>query len=266
MGEGSPVVLVHGTPSRSFLWRRVAPVLARRYSVYVYDLLGYGESERRDDHDVSIAVQGRLLAELAGSWGLDRPALVGHDIGGAVILRAHLIEGVAAQRLALVDAVVLRPWITPASRHIQAHLEAYRSMPVHLFREVAAAHLRTATYRPMDEEVFAAIFDQWEGKQGQALWLAHVAGFDESHTAEFEPFLGSMETPTRIIWGDHDAWLEPEVSKQIERRLPQADRVLLPEAGHFSMEDRPTELARALADWLNEDATESRFSGHETAP
>jgi pimeloyl-ACP methyl ester carboxylesterase len=174
---------------------------------------------------------------------------------GEVAWRAHLLEGMTARRLALVDAVVLRPWITPASRHIQAHLEAYASMPVHVFREVVAAHLRTATYRPMDEEVFRAIFDQWEGERGQALWLAHVAGFDESDTAEFEPLLGSMETPARIIWGERDAWLEPEVSERIERQLPHADRVLLPEAGHFSMEDRPADLAGALADWLSEGAT-----------
>jgi pimeloyl-ACP methyl ester carboxylesterase len=45
-GEGSPVILVHGTPMRSYLWRNVAPALAERHSVYVYDLLSYGESEK----------------------------------------------------------------------------------------------------------------------------------------------------------------------------------------------------------------------------
>ncbi len=252
LGEGPPVVLVHGTPSRSLVWRKVAPALAEHFAVYVYDLLGYGDSERREDQDVSIAVQARLLAELGDRWSLDRPALVGHDIGGATVLRAHLLEGVAARRLVLVDAVALRPWITPASRHIQAHLEAYRTMPTHLFREVVAAHLRTATHRPMDQEVFRAIFDQWEGERGQARWLAHVAGFDERHTEEFEPLLNSMETPTRIVWGEHDAWLDPEVSERIERQLPRADRVLLSEAGHFSMEDEPDGVAAAILDWLGE--------------
>jgi alpha/beta hydrolase fold len=90
------------------------------------------------------------------------------------------------------------------------------------------------------------------GEHGQALWLAHVAGFDEGHTAEFEPLLGAMETPILIVWGEHDAWLDPEVSEQIERQLPHADRVLIPEAGHFSMEDRPERMGTALVDWLGE--------------
>jgi len=45
-GEGPPVVLVHGTPSRAYIWREVVPMLAEGHAVYVYDLLGFGESER----------------------------------------------------------------------------------------------------------------------------------------------------------------------------------------------------------------------------
>jgi len=45
-------------------------------------------------------VHGEVLAELAGAWGLDAPALIGHDIGGAAVLRAHLLEGTAARRIA----------------------------------------------------------------------------------------------------------------------------------------------------------------------
>lgn len=255
LGEGPPVVLVHGTPSRSLIWRNVAPALAEQATVYVYDLLGYGDSERREGQDVSIPVQGRLLAELVRTWGLDRPALAGHDIGGATIMRAHLLEGVDARALSLVDAVVLRPWITSTSRHIQAHLDAYRTMPNHVFREVIAAHLRTATYRPMAEDVFEALFGQWEGERGQALWLAHVASFDEGQIAEFEPMLDAMETPTRILWGEHDAWLHPRVSEGVARKLPHADRVLISEAGHFSMEDRPEQVATTLVEWFAEETS-----------
>ncbi len=68
-GEGPAVVLVHGTPSRSYMWRDVVPALTDRFSVYVYDLLGFGESERGEGVDVSIAAQGRALAELVEVWG-----------------------------------------------------------------------------------------------------------------------------------------------------------------------------------------------------
>jgi len=59
-----------------------------------------------------------------------------------------------------------------------------------------------------------------------------------------------MTTPTRIVWGEQDAWLAPEVSAQLEARLPDSDRILIAGAGHFSPEDRPAEVAGALVDFL----------------
>src|ERR1700687_195103 len=88
LGSGAPLVLVHGTPSWSFLWRRVAPLLATDFEVYMFDLLGYGDSEKGAGLNVSIAAQGRLLTELLDVWGLERPAIAGHDIGGRVLARA----------------------------------------------------------------------------------------------------------------------------------------------------------------------------------
>ena len=87
-GDGSPVVLVHGTPSRAAVWRQVVPTLADTHRVFVFDLLGFGDSERRLDQDVSIAAHGRVLRELVELWGLVDPAVVGHDIGGATAVRA----------------------------------------------------------------------------------------------------------------------------------------------------------------------------------
>jgi hypothetical protein len=79
---------VHGTPSRALVWRDVAAMLARKHTVYCFDLLGFGDSERHVDQDVSLVAHGEVLAELVGYWGLERPALVGHDIGGAAVLRS----------------------------------------------------------------------------------------------------------------------------------------------------------------------------------
>ena len=68
IGEGPPVVLVHGTPSWSYLWRNVAERLMSDYSVYVYDLVGYGCSERSGSQDVSIRNQAKILRQLLRYW------------------------------------------------------------------------------------------------------------------------------------------------------------------------------------------------------
>ena len=247
------MVLVHGTPSRSYLWRNVAPALADRFTVYMFDLLGYGDSEPKTQ-DVSIAAQSRLLTELIGRWELEAPTIAGHDIGGAIVLRSHLLDGVPYGRIALIDAVVFRPWITPTTRHVQAHLDAYRTMPTHIYERIVAAHIGTAVHRPMDEETFAAYFDRWRGEGGQAAYLQKVAQFDEGHTDEFEPLLGSMRTPVRIIWGERDAWLDPAFARRLQELLPNSGLTLIPEAGHFVMEDAPEEVARELSDFFAADS------------
>jgi pimeloyl-ACP methyl ester carboxylesterase len=94
LGEGSPVVLVHGTPYSSYLWRDIAVALSRRgRQVFVFDHLGYGQSDKHEGQDLTLAAQGRNFAELLRRWGLDRPSVVACDIGGAIVLRALLLEG-----------------------------------------------------------------------------------------------------------------------------------------------------------------------------
>ena len=167
LGYGPPLILVHGTPSRSYIWRDVALRLADRFTVYVFDLLGFGQSERGEELDVSISGQSRLLAELVEAWELEAPSVAGHDIGGAIALRAHLLEGVPFECIALVDSVVLRPWITPTTRHVKANLDVYGTMPAKVFEAIVASHLRTATHRPLDQHAFATYLEGWRGSPGR---------------------------------------------------------------------------------------------------
>ena len=85
-GHGEPVVLLHGTPASSLVWRNVVPQLVSAgYKVHTFDLLGYGESERPRDPDVdtSISAQVPILEALLAHGGLETAHIVGHDVGGA---------------------------------------------------------------------------------------------------------------------------------------------------------------------------------------
>ncbi|MGI8704074.1 MAG: alpha/beta fold hydrolase [Candidatus Limnocylindrales bacterium] len=249
-GAGPPVVLVHGTPSWSYLWRNVVPALAGQFTVFVLDLPGYGDSPAPADGVVSIATHASALVELFELWGLEAPAVAGHDIGGAIVLRAHLLQQRSFGRLALVDAVVLAPWITPTTRHIQAHLDVYRTMPNHIFEQITAAHIRTAVRRGLDADAFAAYQGRWQGVDGQAAYLNKVAHFREEDTREFEPMLGTIGIPVLILWGAEDAWLEPTLARRLGDLIPGSEVRLIPDAGHFSMEDAPADVARSLLEFF----------------
>lgn len=108
-----PVVLVHGTPFSSYVWRGVARALAQEHRVFVWDLPGYGGSAQFEGQDVSLGSQARVLTELLDHWQLAEPAVAAHDFGGCVALRAHLLHGARYRRLALVDPVALAPGARP---------------------------------------------------------------------------------------------------------------------------------------------------------
>ena len=232
------------------LWRQIAPVLARTRQVHVFDLLGFGASEQHVDQRLSVAVHGEVLAELLAQWGLERPALVGHDIGGAAVLRAHLVEGADVERLALVDAVVLRPWITDRTRQMQREVDRHRELPDPRLAAEIREHLTSATATPLDEHVFGRLFGQWDGARGQALYLRNLAGFSEDDTDPVEAALTAIDVPTLVVWGERDAWLPVETSERVAAAIPGADRVVIPGAGHFCMEDAPDAVARALSRFL----------------
>jgi pimeloyl-ACP methyl ester carboxylesterase len=250
LGEGPPVLLVHGTPSWSYLWRNVAPALAGSFSVYIFDLPGYGDSFAPPEADLSLASHSTVLVELLEHWGLENPAVAGHDIGGGIVLRTHLIHRRAFERIALVDAVVLAPWITPTTRHIQEHLEAYRTMPPHIFEQIVATHLGTAVHRRFDAETLAAYLRPWQGEDGRAAYLQKVERFDETDTTEFEDLLGTIQVPVQIVWGEADAWLDPRFATRIRDLIPGAEVTSIPHAGHFVMEDAPAEVAQTLEDFF----------------
>jgi pimeloyl-ACP methyl ester carboxylesterase len=249
-GDGPPVVLVHGTPAWSYLWREVVPDLAREHTVHVWDLLGFGDSSLAPGVAPSIARQARTLAELIEHWALDAPSLVGHDIGGGIVLRAHLVDQVPVRRLALLDAAVLGPWNTSFTEHMQRNEDAYRTMPTHVFGDIIAGRLRTATHQRMSDSIISAYLAPWAGDDGQQRWIDQVVSVSFNDTREVVAQLGRITAATLVLWGERDQWLEPSTGDRLAAAIPGSRRADIPGAGHFLCEDNPHDTAAALLDFL----------------
>jgi pimeloyl-ACP methyl ester carboxylesterase len=104
-GQGPALVFLHGTPWSSALWRPIADALASRFTVYLWDMPGYGASSKKPEHAVDLGFQGKLFAHLLRTWQLERPHVIAHDFGGSVALRARLLHGARYSSLCLVDVV-----------------------------------------------------------------------------------------------------------------------------------------------------------------
>jgi pimeloyl-ACP methyl ester carboxylesterase len=251
LGDGPPVVMVHGTPWSSWTWRRVAPRLAERFSVYVFDLLGFGASEKRPGQDVSLAAHGARLTALLEYWALDRPAVVAHDIGGATALRALLLHKRPVTALALIDVVALAPWGSPFYQLVREHSAVFEQLPAPIHEGILRAYVGTAQPRPLDRAVEDALIAPWLGPVGQSAFYRQIAHGDQRHTDEIEALYGGITVPTLVIWGEADAWIPVARGAELAQRIQGARLELLPAAGHLVQEDRPDDLARLLREHLD---------------
>src|SRR5437899_85021 len=109
-GAGQPVVLLHGIPTSSRLWDFVGAELAGDFDVIAPDFVGFGESDKPLDRDVSVSAQADLLPGLLDALDIERAAIVGHDIGGAVAQIFAVRQAPRLARLGLVDSVCFDSW------------------------------------------------------------------------------------------------------------------------------------------------------------
>ena len=250
LGGGPPVVLVHGTPSSSYLWRHVARALASTHTVHVYDLPGYGSSEMSEAQDVSLGAQARVLRALLEHWGLEQPAIVAHDFGGAITLRAHLLEHCEFARIVLLDPVALAPWGSPFFKLVRDNVDVFQQLPATIHEAIVAAYLRGAFYRPMSDAQLAPYVEPWLGEVGHRAFYRQIQQADQRFTDEIEPLYAQIRAPVNILWGADDAWIPPATGTRLQSRIPGSTLRLIESAGHFLQEDAPTAVSEAILNVL----------------
>lgn len=247
MGEGEPLVMIHGTPFSSYVWRRIAHELARDYQVHLYDLLGYGQSARSEGQDVSLGVQNGLLVALLDHWELRQPKVLAHDFGGATALRAHLLDGCDYEKLLLIDPVAIRPWGSPFVQHVRRHEEAFAGVPDYLQRAILKAYIAGAAHRPIADAEFEPYLAPWLGPVGQPAFYRQIAQMDLRYTDEVQDRYSEIRCPVRLLWGIEDKWIPVERGRELATMIPGCDFTEIPGSGHLMQEDAPEAITFAAA-------------------
>jgi pimeloyl-ACP methyl ester carboxylesterase len=245
-GEGPAIVLLHGTPNWSYLWRKVSPLLAPHHKVYLFDWPGYGQSDRFDGQNISWDEQARRLPELLDYWRLEAPTIVAFDFAPIFALRALFFDRLNVGAFVFADAAIIPPFITDFSRLARENLGVMRQIPTHIAENMLAAHIGQTTYKPMDAATLDGYMAPWRGKEGIAAYWRAIASFDEDLAAPLVPRLSQLRVPSRILWGEHDAWFPHKMAHELAQSIPNAELKFIPDAGHFSPEDNPEAFAKEV--------------------
>ncbi|MHB8342050.1 MAG: alpha/beta fold hydrolase [Mycobacteriales bacterium] len=253
-GRGSPVLLLHGAPTSSYLWHAVARDLAVRHRSVMPDLVGLGRSERpRSWAGYRLDAQARRLVGLLDVLELDRVAVAGHDLGGAVAVQLAALVPDRVSALVLVDARVhadswpvgaARPWVVPGVGAVVGNL--LRRRP-----DLARAVLRRtlgAELAPHEMERYLAPLLDPDGVRGLIRFLRSV----DLRTAQAALSLLAIgpAPPALVLWGERDSGPGRSYARRLTAALPGATCVPIAHAGHLLPQERPERVAEEIAGFV----------------
>lgn len=246
IGQGDPIVLIHGFPWSSQSWRRIAPWLAERHSVYYFDMVGCGQSEKSVGQDVSPAVQNDLLAALFEHWSLESPAVAAHDFGGLAALRGHYLNGLRYRKLTLIDAVAVLPSGSPFFAHVRMHEQAFSGLPAYAHDALFRAYIQRAARQKLRDEAVEIYACPWRGEVGQAAFYRQIAQSGARYIEELQGHYGPMDCDVDIVWGKDDEFIPLGQGEELAAALSARRFTPVAGAGHLIQEDAPEAVVAAL--------------------
>ncbi len=256
-GQGPPVVMVHGNPSWSYLYRNLVSHLQDRYRCIVPDHIGCGFSDKPQDYPYRLQDHLDNLTHLLDQLAIERCVLVVHDWGGAIGMGW---AGKHAERVAGV--VVLNTAAFPSSlmpfRIAICRWPILGSLLVRGLNGFAGAAIFMAVYKRMRPEIakgFLAPYDSWRNRIAVHRFVQDIP-MGPNHPswaslAAIEKRLSYLaEVPMMLCWGGLDFCFNDWFYQEWQRRFPLAEPHYFRQAGHYVIEDAFDEIAPLVDQFL----------------
>jgi pimeloyl-ACP methyl ester carboxylesterase len=249
LGTGPPVLLLHGWPTSSFLWRNVMPPIARHNRVVAPDLPGFGASSKPPDAPYDFEFFERAIDGFLAALEIDETGLAVHDLGGPIGVHWALDRPQRVTRLALLNTLLYPEFSDAVMEFVKAastpDLRAQLTSPAGLEE---AMRLGLADEEHLTEEVLEAVREPFDDEQSRLALARAGIGLQPEGFAQIARRLGELRMPVRVVYGERDRIL-PDVAdtmKRVAGDVPQAEVTSLP-CGHFLHEEAPDEVGELLA-------------------
>jgi esterase len=246
VGEGSPLVILHGLLGSADNWRSMSRRLGAQYKVFAVDLRNHGRSPHSELFDYPAMVAD--LHEFMERQALSAVALLGHSMGGKVAMQfaADYSEGVDC--LVVVD--IAPKAYAPSQRNL---LQAMRSLDLRRYKsfgEIDAALAANIPERSLRQFLLKNLS---RDDNGRLYWRIHLEAIHRNYdqlTLAMTPER-TFGKPTLFIRGGRSNYIEEGDLPAIRQIFPHAEIATLPEAGHWAHIDAPEEFFQTVANFLN---------------
>lgn len=264
-GEGPLVVLLHGFPEFWYGWRgQIGPLAAAGFRVVAPDLRGYNLSSKPKG---SAAYSGDRLAadvrDLIHERGAPAACVAGHDWGGVIAWATAMRHPQVVRRLAILNAPHPGHFVRSIPRHPDQLLRSWYTLAFQVpwlperviaargFRLLREGMRRTAQPGAFTDEDLRRYAEAWAQPGALRAMLAYYRSplRDPGHraTADVRP----VTAPTRVIWGQHDRFLNSALGEPDPVDVPGLERVFRLETSHWVQHDEPERVAELLIEFFS---------------
>ncbi|MCM3724706.1 alpha/beta hydrolase [Neobacillus cucumis] len=238
LNDKPPILLIHGFASSTYTFRRIIPLLQKKFSIIAVDLPGFGKSEKSTSFVYSFENYAKLMIECIHKFGFANTHIVAHSMGGQIALNMARIAPEKINKLILLSSsgylkrskklLIISSYLPFFEKVIQYYIGRkdvkYHLGNVFFNQSLINDELVREFGRPLAEKGFyKALIRLIRHREGDLL----------------PKQLQDIQVPTLLIWGKEDRVVPVEVGKQLVQDLPDAKLITYEKTGHLITEERP---------------------------
>ncbi|HWP98658.1 MAG TPA: alpha/beta fold hydrolase [Syntrophomonadaceae bacterium] len=247
-GEGNPIVLLHGIPTYSYLWRNIIGPLSAKGRVLAPDLPGYGLSDKPVDAPYTTDFFTDALNGFIDALGLDKISLVVHDLGGPVGMLWAVNHVDRVERIVILNTLVYPHFsLSMKLLLLSARIPGLRNWLSGLSGIAYTMKWGVYNLDVMTPELISSYQAPFKDINTRHAYIKTLTAMKPDILTEIVPKLIKMNQPIHLVCGEKDNLLSGEMH-QLKKYLPEAGYISINDCGHFVPEDQTEKLLEVLTE------------------
>ena len=259
-GSGPVILMVHGLPTSSWMYRHISVKLAEAgFRTIAPDMLGYGNSDKPEGFDIyNRQHQAKRLLQFMQQLGIDQWTQMFHDAGGLWSWELLSLEPEKVNAIVVLNTLIYREGFHPPMRlktgglaRSMANLYCNPTLQVLTMRQTLSNGL----------SVHAITYDTARGyykplARANCDAIYHFIAHTKSPNFDFEKTIQGLKKPAMVIWGEDDdilRWKEQVPRLQQDMQIPDKDIHILSGKKHFIAEEAPDTITQLVTEFLQRD-------------